>query len=70
VRAANRMTHRPDSVLIRSKFSRPPGRPDFVQRPRLLDRLDRAVVPHRVILVSARPSARDSSVSQTRVLIW
>lgn len=55
MRAANRKTRRPDPVLIRTKFSRPPSRPEFVQRPRLLDRLDQAVEHQRVTLVSAPP---------------
>jgi len=46
---------RPDPVLIRTKFSRPLGRPEFVQRRRLLDRLDEAVAQHRVTLLSAPP---------------
>ena len=47
-------TRRPDPVLIRTKFSRPPSRPEFVERRQLLDRLDEAV-EHRVTLVSAPP---------------
>ena len=54
-RTASRDTRRPDLVLIRTKFSRPPGRPAFVERPRLLDRLDDALEQHRVTLVSAPP---------------
>jgi LuxR family maltose regulon positive regulatory protein len=50
----NRKVRRPDRVLIRSKFTRPPGRPEFVERPRLLERLDRGG-EHRVTLVSAPP---------------
>jgi LuxR family maltose regulon positive regulatory protein len=43
---------RPD--LIRTKFSKPPNRPEFVERHRLLDQLGK-VVEHRVTLVSAPP---------------
>jgi LuxR family maltose regulon positive regulatory protein len=46
---------RPDPVLIGTKFSKPPSRPEFVERHRLLDRLDEAVDQHRVTLVSAPP---------------
>jgi LuxR family maltose regulon positive regulatory protein len=42
-------------ALIRSKFSRPASRTAFVERPRLLDRLDDALDQHWVILVSAPP---------------
>jgi ATP/maltotriose-dependent transcriptional regulator MalT len=45
----------PDPILIRTKFSRPPSRPEFVERPRLLDRLDQPIEQHRIILVSAPP---------------
>ena len=55
MRIAKRKTPRPDPVLIRTKFSRPPTRPEFVERPRLLDRLDNAVEEHRVVMVSAPP---------------
>jgi LuxR family maltose regulon positive regulatory protein len=41
--------------LIRTKFSRPPSRPEFVERPRLLDWLDQALEQHRIVLVSAPP---------------
>jgi len=50
-----RLPRRPDPVLIRTKFSRPLGRPEFIERPGLLDRLDEAVARHRVTLVSAPP---------------
>ena len=50
-----RKPRRPDPVLIRTKFSRPPSRPEFVERRRLLDRLDQTVEQHRVTLVSAPP---------------
>jgi len=40
---ANRKTRQPELLLIRTKFSRPPNRPAFVERTRLLDRLDEAV---------------------------
>jgi len=55
VRTPDRKTRRPDPVLIRTKFSRPPARPGFVERRRLLDRLDEAVEHHRVTLLSAPP---------------
>jgi len=55
VRAANRETRRLDPVLIRTKFSRPPSRPEFVERRQLLDRLDETVEQHRITLVSAPP---------------
>jgi LuxR family maltose regulon positive regulatory protein len=53
--AADRKTRRPDRVLIRTKFSRPPDRPGFVERRHLLERLDEAVEQHRVTLLSAPP---------------
>jgi len=52
---ATRRTRRPDRVLIRTKFSSPPSRPEFVERRRLLERLDQAVEQHRITLVSAPP---------------
>jgi LuxR family transcriptional regulator, maltose regulon positive regulatory protein len=55
LRIVSRKTRRPELVLIRTKFSRPPDRPGFVERPRLLDRLDEAVEQHRVTLLSAPP---------------
>ena len=55
MRAANQKTRRPGPVLIRTKFSRPPSRPEFVERRGLLERLDKAVEQHRMILVSAPP---------------
>jgi LuxR family maltose regulon positive regulatory protein len=55
LKTASRKTRRPDPVLIRTKFSRPPSRPEFVERPRLLDRLAQAIEQHRIILVSAPP---------------
>jgi hypothetical protein len=44
----------PDPVLIRTKLEPPVAQPVFVERPRLLDRLDEAL-EHRVTLVSAPP---------------
>ena len=44
----------PDPALIRTKLERPAARPGFVERPRLLDRLDEAL-EHRITLVSAPP---------------
>jgi len=44
----------PDSTLIRTKLERPVVRPGFVERPRLLDRLDEAL-EQRVTLLSAPP---------------
>jgi LuxR family transcriptional regulator, maltose regulon positive regulatory protein len=60
---ANRKTHRPDRVLIRTKFTRPPGRPEFVERRGLLERLDRAVDQHRVTLISAPPGFGKTTVT-------
>jgi ATP/maltotriose-dependent transcriptional regulator MalT len=53
VRIAARKIPRPDPVLIRTKISRPPGRPELVERPRLLERLENAAEQQRVVLVSA-----------------
>lgn len=44
----------PDRVLIPTKLTCPPVRASFVERPRLLSRLDEAL-EHRVTLVSAPP---------------
>ena len=44
----------PDPALIRTKLKPPAVRPSFVERPRLLERLDEAL-EHRVTLVSAPP---------------
>ena len=46
--------NQPESALIRTKLSRPPARASFVERPRLLERLD-GLLEHRVTLVSAPP---------------
>ena len=39
-------------MLISTKFSRPPNHPEFVERPRLMERLDK-IGERRVTLVSA-----------------
>jgi len=52
---SRRPTPRPRALaLIRTKLERPVARPEFVERPRLLDRLDEAL-EHRVTLLSAPP---------------
>ncbi|HUL73591.1 MAG TPA: LuxR C-terminal-related transcriptional regulator [Vicinamibacterales bacterium] len=58
----NRKARRPDPVLIRTKFSRPPSRPEFVERGRLLGRLDNALEQHRLMLVSAPPGFGKTTV--------
>jgi LuxR family maltose regulon positive regulatory protein len=55
VSAARLKTRRLDPVLIRTKISRPPSRPEFVARARLLEGLDEAVERRRITLVSAPP---------------
>lgn len=55
MRTANRKRLRPDGVLIRTKLTRPPTRPEFVERRGLVERLDMAVEQHRITLVSAPP---------------
>ena len=47
--------------LVRTKLERPPTRPDLVERPRLLERLDE-VLEHRVTLVSAPPGFGKSTL--------
>ena len=63
VRAAVRKARRRDPVLIRTKFSLPPDRPGFVERRRLLDRLDQAVEEHRVTLLSAPPGSGKTTLA-------
>jgi len=46
--------NRPESVLISTRLSRPPVRPEWITRSRLLDRLDEAR-EHRLTLLSAPP---------------
>jgi len=60
---ADRKTRHLDPVLIRTKFSRPPNRPGFVERSHLVTRLDRAVEEHRVTLLSAPPGFGKTTVA-------
>ena len=53
-----------DAVLIRTRLERPVAKPAFVERPRLLERLDEAL-EHRVTLVSAPPGfGKTTAVAQ------
>jgi ATP/maltotriose-dependent transcriptional regulator MalT len=54
VKPHSRKVRHPDRVLIRTKFTAPPNRREFVERTRLLERLD-TFGDQRVILVSAPP---------------
>ena len=54
-RTVDLKTRRPELALMRSKFSRPPNRPAFVEVARLLYRLDEAFAQRQVTLASAPP---------------